>query len=513
MRGADDRVVLPTFIDVVPFMDRRAWFLLACAVLIPWQLFHVCTHPQFYRPPLPIGDGPDYDTIGYSLSIGQGFAFAWNDAEWKAAYLKDALADEYPHLHRDARSGATTSRPPLVPLVLAGIYRVLGHNATSFAVFRCLSALAIGMAGSLAVRIAFDIGNRIARDRWTSHLAAIAALVFAFLDNTIKTYAVDFLSEPLALVWTTLFLTVGLHLENHRHRTSRNIRPTSLSVNASQGVHRDDVNLIANHLPSGFPSFHVRLLNVSPIILLAVCMAAMIATRSMFVFWLPGMALILLFSLHHRPGMTTIVFMACVALLLCPWWIRNCHKLGALMPMGAQGAVSLLGGYSDEALSDQGNWHPDAQDRLEKRLLARPDADKWSNLELEKKMAVAASLDTRQWIRQHVSDLPTLIGLRLKTHWGPFHGKSLIWRLGMLLGAIELIIHRRSEAYWLLGIPIVSSLTVMCLYETGGRFLVPLYGLLYALAGVGVAYVPSILFQACVSKRRKMIASYNRYHT
>jgi len=33
----------------------------------------------------------------------------------------------------------------------------------------------------------------------------------------------------------------------------------------------------------------------------------------------------------------------------------------------------------------------------------------------------------------------------------------------------------------------------MCLYETGGRFLVPLYGLLYALAGIGIAFFPMAL--------------------
>jgi len=327
--------------------------------------------------------------------------------------------------------------------------------------------------------------------------------VFAFFDNTIKTYAIDFLSEPLALVWTTLFLWVGLNLASNRQRTSTTARSTSLNNVAPENRHRDDsLGMIANHLPSRFPSFQHRPINLASVILLAACMAAMIATRSMFVFWIPGVALILWLSLHHAPRITASIFVVCVALLLCPWWIRNCQRLEAFMPMGAQGAASILGGYSDEALADQGNWHPEAQERLQKRLFSQPDADQWSNLELEKRMAQAASLETQQWIRQHYRDLPTLIGLRLKTHWGPYFGKSLIWRCGMLLGALALLYHRGSEAYWLLGLPILSSVTVMCLYETGGRFLVPLYGLLYVLAGVGVAVVPAILFHACVSERR-----------
>ncbi len=230
-------------------------------------------------------------------------------------------------------------------------------------------------------------------------------------------------------------------------------------------------------------------------------MAAMIATRSMFVFWMPGIAVILMLTLQRNARSATLAFVVLVALLLCPWWIRNCQKLNAFMPMGAQGAASILGGYSDEALADHGNWHPDAQDRLRQVLLSLPGAGEWSNLELERRLASASSIETRNWIHQHYRDLPTLIALRLKTHWGPYFGKSLIWRCGMLLGVVVLLMHRRWEAYWLIGIPIISSLTVMCLYETGGRFLVPLYGLLYALAGLGVA----IVFSKAVHARRRTL--------
>ncbi len=52
----------------------------------------------------------------------------------------------------------------------------------------------------------------------------------------------------------------------------------------------------------------------------------------------------------------------------------------------------------------------------------------------------------------------------------------------MIVGVFELVRRRRRETIWFLGIPILSSLVIIALYETGGRFLVPLYGLLYALA-------------------------------
>ena len=54
----------------------------------------------------------------------------------------------------------------------------------------------------------------------------------------------------------------------------------------------------------------------------------------------------------------------------------------------------------------------------------------------------------------------------------------------------------------MLGLPIISSLTVMLLFETGGRFLVPLYGLLYALAGIGVAVTAAATAKSIASLRR-----------
>jgi hypothetical protein len=222
-------------------------------------------------------------------------------------------------------------------------------------------------------------------------------------------------------------------------------------------------------------------------------MTLMIATRSMFVLWIPGVVVILLLALRWHKISMTISFVALVAVLLSPWWLRNCQRLQSFMPMGAQGAASIRGGYSDEALADNGNWHPDAELRLRHLLFNAPEASEWSSLEFERRLAIDASMETWHWIQQHIRDLPYLGLLRIKTHWGPYFGKSLIWRVAMFLGILLLLVNRRWEAYWFLGLPMVSSLVVMTLYETGGRFLVPLYGLLYALAGIGVAGICSWL--------------------
>ncbi len=116
----------------------------------------------------------------------------------------------------------------------------------------------------------------------------------------------------------------------------------------------------------------------------------------------------------------------------------------------------------------------------------RLDSKNWDSLEREANVAEAAGYEIRAWIKSNLASMPSLMGMRLATHWGPYSGKSLIWKLSILLGVVMLLTHSRKQAVWMVGMPIVSSLTVMLLYETGGRFLVPLYASLYATAAFGL---------------------------
>ncbi|MDZ4848034.1 MAG: hypothetical protein SGI77_01965 [Pirellulaceae bacterium] len=420
-------------------LGSRAWFFFACLLLVPWQLWHVANHSQFLHVPLPTGDGPDYETIGYSLSVGKGFAFAWDDPEWKRPYLADEAADQYPHLKSHSHNGTTTLRPPFFPIVISTVYRFVGRGEIAFAFIRSLSALSIAIAGSLAVLIAFEIVSRTPASYWVRHVAAGGTLLLALLDSNTRRYAADFLTEPFALLWTTIFVTVAIKLDDEHPKTKS--------------------------------------------IVLGIVMAAMIATRTIAIGWVPGVMLLLYWTTPKLKSRASLYFLLTLSLLLSPWWIRNCYHLGSFMPMGAQGPTSILGGYSTEALNDDGNWHPDAEQRLRESVKDKH----WTSLESERQLAILAAKETRTWIAQNFAHLPTLMTLRIKSHWGPYFGQSLIWRFGMLLGVIALIIYRRREAYWMLGLPFIGTITVMLLYETGGRFLVPLYGLLYALAGIGVA--------------------------
>jgi hypothetical protein len=54
-----------------------------------------------------------------------------------------------------------------------------------------------------------------------------------------------------------------------------------------------------------------------------------------------------------------------------------------------------------------------------------------------------------------------------------------------LLGLILLLKHQPETAKWLLALCLADALSIAILYETGGRFLIPLHPLLYALAAYG----------------------------
>lgn len=420
----------------------KVWFGIALAILVPWQLFFVCSNDRFDRPPSSHGDGPDYESIAYSLSQGNGFCFSWDDPQWRKPYESDPDARDYSQLSRTNYPGPTTSRPPLFPLMLSSLYQVAERGPVAFSIVRSLSAIFTAMAGALATGLAVTLMRRWEAPLKAQQLAGAMTIALAALDRTIRTYSVDFLTEPLALCLTTLLVIALL-------QTLESKSFAKLMVAAS-------------------------------------LFSLVILTRSIAIFWLPGIVLLIWIADGKWMSFRPFFFAFIVIALMSPWWVRNCWVLGEWMPLGGQGAASLRGGYCDEALADWGNWHGDAEDRIQHRLDQLKSPAEWKRPEREVALAKNASAETKEWIRTHIADLPQMVAMRLVTHWGPYWGPSLVWRLAILIGIVRILIDRRREAIWLIGLLIVNTLAVICLYEAGGRFLVPMYGLMYCLASIGL---------------------------
>ncbi len=441
------------------------WFCLALTVLCPIQWMSIAESEWLWAPPKPSGDGPDYENIAYHLWQGEGFLFDNQDADWRRIY-ESSPHDYGSYLDEPARRLLTTGRPPLLPLVISAVYTVVGRNVWAFAAVRIVLITCVAISGGLAVRLTAELLSslHIARNSRLQRISfwagCLGTLALVATNRTIRDYATDFLTEPIALLLMQVFVitlyTLGTRDNKQRWR---------LAVGAG------------------------------------CTLGALILTRSMFIVWLPALwgliALATPAGRRQRFGIATLVIV--VSCLVCsPWWLRNCVVLHAWMPLGTQGSITLLGGYSDAALHSNGDWQPEPEIALRAELATRPDFQQLeSDAQRELVVSQVAGARVRAWLLSHLDALPTLIAKRIYVHWNPYSGRSLLWKIAILLGVLGLMWYRDRAGYWLVGLPLISTLVVAGFYSTGGRFLVPLYGLLFTLAGLGIAFAVDSLLWLC----------------
>jgi hypothetical protein len=452
--------------------------LLGLLVLAPLHCIWIINSPWFDKPPKPVGDGLCYEAIAFSLYSGNGFRENYESPQWQSLYAQ--LPEYQPLISQlSDRNLPATGRPPLLPAVIAGVYSLLGRTAQAFGFVRLLSSLCLALSSALAVGLTAQLLAVRTRRIWVIGLGALTTLALASSQNTIRDYASDFLTEPLALLLTqSLVVLVVLEVERSSRREAGSEDRLSQSLGctgqtASQPRHQESQ-----------PTWK-WLAAVGLII------GLMILARSLFVIWLPGL---LALGFIASPGSfrvrikmaTTILTFAMMP--LAPWWLHNCLQLGQWMPLGTQGPVALLGGYSDEALANSGNWSVEPERRLRARVaVQQPFIQATDDLQRELLVVTHAKRELRQWLSNHWRQLPQLLFQRAMTHWNPYSGRSGLWKLLIAIGLIWAALRAPGGRVWLVGLPLLSTVSVMLLYETGGRFLVPLYGLLFTLAGLAVS--------------------------
>lgn len=460
----------------------RPWiaFAISLAALLPIQLADVANNEWFYRPPKPVGDGLDYENIAFHVAQGTGYRIDNSDRQWRSIYEAD-MANYDRNMRLPVRDMVATGRPPLFPTAIAAIYRVVGRNSAAFSAVRCFSAFCLAFAGALAVWMTAYFFNRgfetdgaidSASDRVSNastqkhhlpHIAACIAIACTFAlsasNRTLQSYANDFLTEPLALAMTQVFIVITL-LWSTRVRDSR---------------------------------------GYAYLLVAGIILGLMILTRSIFVVWLPGIWILICLaperSIRRRLSNASLVMLT--AIIVCiPWWSRNVSVLDRWMPLGTQGPITLLGGYSDAALAAGGEWQAAPEQMLRSALADNVDfLSVETDTEREVIVSRYAGREVRDWIYQHQTDLPSMAMGRVVTHWNPYSGPSLVWKLSAVVGIIALFfgcerrkLARASFQVWMIGMPLLSTLVAAALYSTGGRFLIPMYGILFSLAGIGVGW-------------------------
>jgi hypothetical protein len=439
-----------------------SWFVVGIIVLAPVYIYSTASNEWFDRPAKPIGDGLCYESIGFSLFQGNGFRENYADPEWRAPF--EDLPPYEDFLYRAGqRDLAGTSRPPMLPVIIAAVYSVFGRGPVGYMTIRVFAAVCLALAGALATGLTAQLLANRTHQKIVVALGAITTLGLSASTRTLKDYTSDFLTEPLALLLAELlFVVVILHCERGQ---------------------RSDKKAPFINYPK--PTSWIWAVAVGLII------GLMILARSLFVFWVPGLLFLLAMSLADAaPNRIRIVLIVWLSTLtVCaPWWIHNCQVLQKAMPLGTQGPIALLGGYSQEAYDDGGNWSPTPENLLRAQLGGTP-AFRLAGNDTERELLVvdAAKKDLYDWILKNQRLMPMLVIKRAITHWNPYWGRAAVWKLLILLGLIWAVFYAGPNRWWLLGLPALSTIVVMALYETGGRFLVPLYGLLFTLGGLGVS--------------------------
>jgi 4-amino-4-deoxy-L-arabinose transferase-like glycosyltransferase len=353
------------------------------------------------------------------LAHGRGFAINLTNPEFRRIY--DTAAQASP-LYRLAESnrGAVAYRPPLFPLVLAGLDRLLGRQLWSARVFNsaCMAATVC-----LLTVMLLRIGG------WGPALCGI--FLFVVIDTRSRLYSRAILTEALSTFWIALLACLLCELLRR-------------------------------------PKFRVT-------VPAAIVFGLAILTRSQFVLWLPGLLVlvgVLVFrgqQSHSRLNTfgNVAAFLLCAVLVLLPWMVRNRRLAGPAFPLGTQGAQELSAGYSDFTWNARGEWVNLAQRNFFSTIPAH-----LTSLQREIVQARLSKEQALHWMREHPVKTFALIPMKIYWEFKPRTASEAVVLVLSALGAI--ISWRRPQTRIGLALVGINALAIGLTWSVAGRFLVPL---------------------------------------
>ena len=453
------------------------WFFIALVSFLLLHVSAVVLDEWFTRPPKPIGDGPDYEAIGFGISKGYGWSTSFSDPEWRKIYsdAQDSTSglDYTVQLARRGPVVADTNRPPLLPFCIAVVYQIVPRGPIAFGVIRIALACCLSIGCAIAVGWAVAIASRMNKEAGPMLPVSVGLSLIAIVysERNFRNYTTDFSTEPLAFLLTQVFLVVAWY-------------------GSQKGCWR-------------WAAFAGALF------------AAMVFCRGVFVLWIPLAAVWLWYaygvskpiSVVNRlePRRWVFVFLLVFGLLSSIGWVRNCCVLGSFYPLGTKGVATLMGGYCDESFQTGGEWQFAPEREMRRELESKIDLETatpldFQNMELE--INKQARLRIQQWVAQNIQRLPELLFKRVVTEWNPYTGKALLLKILALVGVFWLFRYNRVALAWFAGPLLINTIMVSMTYSVGGRFLVPTYGSIYLLAAFGLGGILNALgFQGFSSVR------------
>lgn len=403
--------------------ERPGWWGIAALLLtVAVLLSHYALKYGLNTPPAVSGDELSYDTIGWNLATGHGFAEGGDDPDFYRLY-DEAASGALP-----SRPELVAHRPPLFPLLLSFLNRTLGRQ---FWGVRTLNVLAT--AGTCALLVWYLA-------KANSRFAALAGFVlFLVVDTRTRLYGRAILTEATSTFLFTVLTVLLLLLSKHPRRR------TVLLAGLTAGL--------------------------------------LVLDRSVFALWLPGLAGIVCWLSARGPtvsdeggarrswqaGLTGAgLFLLVAVVVVLPWSIRNVRVLNALMPLGTQGMSQLPSGFSDHALERQGVWDMEPTHRLRQQVDALYD----TRLQRDTARARLGRQEAMAWIRANPTAAVRLGTMKIAQEYRPRAPAEWLIICWATLGC--LISLNRRDTHVFLALHALSCLVIAATWSVEGRFVMPL---------------------------------------
>lgn len=412
-------------------------FVLKLALII----FGGIQSQQISAPPIP-GDGVAYSLIARSIVSTGNFGCIEDDTEWLKAYLGSTKTDYTEALNRAKCPSSTLSRAPGLPYLIAATYLLFGN---SFLPFQILNSLALALALSIAVMIAFRIGGKT---------PAMICAAIGIIDLDFNRYALAFLSEPISALGSI-----------------------TLSYFLTEGKLNDEKSAL----------------------FLGINVAFLALARSILILFSPMVFILILLSCRNLPLRKTLrissIYLGTVAVVFSPWLIRNLTLSSGGYPFGTQYALNSPTAWSNEAIEDRGLWNPRTMDRVNFACEKSACIDK-TDLRKELCIAECAARKTKEWLKANPWKIVTLLYLKFRSLlWDDVPIFKLFVLLSGLLGIISL---GKTRIILALTIPLVVCIlgVVLSWNVDWGRFLLPAFLQLYIGLALGLTLLINTLSPA-----------------
>jgi 4-amino-4-deoxy-L-arabinose transferase-like glycosyltransferase len=393
------------------------------------------------REPPETGDGHDYDAIAFNVWQGRGFGYYWSDEAWREPYK--GIPRYRLLLSRQSEYYPTTYRPPAMPFLLSLVYAVTDRSFVAWRIVNCAV-----MAGAVSIAA-------IVSAHFAGIPAAIVTTIIALQSRELSRYSAMFMTEAMATFFAALLAWIWLHNAKNGWTSARA---------AAAGA----------------------------------IMAGLIASRTIFVLWLPLIAILpgkdLSFGSKFAWRPKAICF-AVALLVMSPWFVRNMVVTRAFLPLGTQGGINLPMGFGPRAFRSQGIWASNPEDGWPEIAAKKLDV-----VTSEVLLAQYRSKLTIDWMLAHPREVIQLMRLHVWQELRPRRDVLLTWLLPA--AAVAVLVFRKKTATWVIVLMVAANvMSIAMTYSASGRFMVPVQPLLIALAG---ALMVAVLYEPICYVIRKM---------